>query len=91
MPTLADLSFPTYSYIEPKHSYTYKLGSFAGRTFSYLRSPQGRRRALQTYVLTEASISLISIVSMILAKIYLPAILLALMLSYLIYASLGVF
>lgn len=86
---------PIDSYLSPRYSYiesmSHKLGCFARRSTNYLRSRQGKRRALQSYLIAEFIISVISIVSMLLAKIYLPAILLSLMLAYLIYAALGAF
>lgn len=90
------LAYPSIdSYISPRYSYieslSHKLGCVSRRSANYLRSKQGKRRALQTYIITEALISVLSIVSMLLAKIYLPAILLSLMLAYLIYAALGAF
>jgi hypothetical protein len=68
-----------------------KLGCFAGRSVSYLRSKQGKRRAVQAYILSETLITAIAVISMFIAGLYLPASLLTLMLAYLIYASFGVF
>lgn len=68
-----------------------KLGCFAGRSVSYMRSKQGKRRAIQTYILSELVITAFAVLTMILAGIYLPAILLSLMLAYLLYATLDLF
>ena len=71
-------------------SVSHKLGCFAGRSVSYLRSKQGKRRSIQAYILSEAVITLIAVISMFLAGIYWPAILLSLMLAYLIYAAIDI-
>jgi hypothetical protein len=68
-----------------------KLGCFAGRSVSYLRSKQGKRRAIQAYILSETLITAIAVISMFIAGLYLPATLFTLMLAYLIYASFGIF
>jgi len=64
-----------------------KLGCFAGRSVSYLRSKQGKRRVLQTYILSEVLITAIAVTSMFLAGIYWPAILLTLINAYIVYAA----
>lgn len=71
-------------------SVSHKLGCFAGRSVSYMRSKQGKRRSIQAYILSEAVITLIAVISMFLAGIYWPAILLSLMLAYLIYAAIDI-
>jgi hypothetical protein len=70
---------------------SHKLGCFAGRSVSYLRSKQGKRRAIQAYILSETVITAIAVLSLFLAGMYLPAILLSLMLAYLLYASFSIF
>lgn len=67
-----------------------KLGCFAGRSVTYLRSKQGKRRVIQTYILSELVITVIAVISMIIAGIYWPAILLTLMLAYLLYAAIDI-
>lgn len=64
-----------------------KLGCFAGRSVSYLRSKQGKRRILQTYILSEIVITALAVISMFLAGIYWPAILLTLINAYILYAA----
>ena len=71
-------------------SVSHKLGSFAGRSISYLKSKQGKRRVLQSYILSEALITLISIASLLYAGMYIPATLLTIMFAYLIYAALDI-
>lgn len=94
LPTLTLLpisSYPSYSPSIDTSSVSYKLGRFARHSINYFRSKEGKRKALQAYIITEALISVISIISMLLAQIYLPAILLSIMLAYLVYASFGAF
>ena len=67
-----------------------KLGCFAGRSVSYLRSKQGKRRAIQAYILSESVITLYAVLTLYIAHLYLPAILLTAMLAYLIYAAIGI-
>jgi hypothetical protein len=71
-------------------SVSHKLGSFAGRSVSYMKSKQGKRRSIQAYILSESLITAIAVISMFLAGIYWPAILLSLMLAYLIYAAIDI-
>lgn len=78
----------TYTY---SYSIAHKLGSFAGRSVSALKSKRGKKLALQSYIITEAIISIVSIISLIIAGIYFPAILLTIMMAYLVYASFDVF
>jgi len=84
----------TYSVSLPKESISIslvkKLGCFAGRSVSYLRSKQGKRRAIQTYILSEAVITLYAVYALFTAHLYIPAILLTAMLAYLIYAAIGI-
>lgn len=81
----------TYPYRSYLYTSTHKLGSFAGRSVSYLKRKSTKRRAIQSYVILEVLISFISIITLITHQAYLPAILLALMLAYLLYAAIGAF
>ena len=85
------LSTPTNPYKSSLHTYTHKLGSFAGRSTSYLRSKSTKRRAVKTYVVLEAIITIISSISLIMHQVYLPAFMLMAMFAYLLYAALGAF
>ena len=93
--------YPTYNLLYPTpsedlsdspliESIARKLGCFAGRSVSYLRSKQGKRRILQTYILSEVVITALAVISMLLAGIYWPAILLTLINAYLLYAAMGI-
>ncbi len=87
-----NLTYPSIEYKELYRtslveSYAQKLGSFAGRSVSFLQSKRGKKLALQSYIITEAIITFISIISLIMAGIYFPAILLGLMMGYLVYAT----
>lgn len=73
------------------YSSTHKLGSFAGRSVRYLGRKTTKQRAVKTYVVLEAVITIISAVSLIMHQVYLPAILLIAMFAYLLYAALGAF
>lgn len=72
-------------------TYTHKLGSFAGRSIGHLRTKKAKRRAIQSYIVLEAIITLISSISLIMHQVYIPAILLIAMFAYLVYAALGAF
>lgn len=74
----------------PIESVARKLGCFAGRSVSYLRSKQGKRRILQTYILSEVVITVFAVISMFLAGLYWPAILLTLINAYLLYAAMDI-
>jgi hypothetical protein len=72
-------------------SISHKLGLSCRRTVNYLKSKKGKKKALQAYIISEGIISTSAVISLLLVKMYLPAIGLILMFTYLVYAASSAF
>jgi len=68
-------------------SISHKLGLSCRRTVNYLKSRKGKKKALQTYIITEGIFTISALISLVTMEVYLPAIGLTLMFAYLVYAA----
>ena len=85
------LSSPALVSYTRSESISHKLGLSCRRTVNYLKSRKGKKKALQTYIITEGIFTISALISLVTMEVYLPAIGLTLMFAYLVYASSSAF
>ena len=81
------LSSPALVSYTKSESISHKLGLSCRRTVNYLKSRKGKKKALQTYIITEGIFTISALISLVTMQVYLPAIGLTLMFAYLVYAA----